>query len=260
MRIPTYDAAVVRARSLTPRMRRVTVRSPAFERFATRDLADERVKLLLPRPGERPISRTLTVRRFDRRALELDIDIAVHDGPASVWSLHAREGDPIGIMGATGGYELDGGRHLLVGDEAALPGIATILERLADTASADVLVEVGDASAELELDTSARARITWLHRDRHHARPGALLVGAVLGYRWPKAPVRVWAAGEALAMRAIRRHLRDELGLPRERYQVVGYWRDRLNEDQAIEKHLEAQRRARAAGASEDEIDDAGLY
>jgi NADPH-dependent ferric siderophore reductase len=242
-------------------MRRVTVRSPAFERFATRDLADERVKLLLPRPGQRPLSRTLTVRRFDRRALELDLDIAVHDGAASAWSLHAREGDEIAILGATGGYELDGGgHHLLVGDEAALPGIATILERLAGAARADVLVEVADRSAELELETRAAARITWLHRDRHNARPGALLVGAVLGYRWPHAPVRVWAGGEALAMRAIRRHLRDELGMPRERYQVVGYWRNRLSEDQAIETHLEAQRIARAAGASEDEIDDAGLY
>ena len=83
---------------------------------------------------------------------------------------------------------------------------------------------------------------------------------AVREFDWPRAPVRVWAAGEALAMRSIRRYLRDDRALPRDHYQVVGYWRDRLSEDQAIEAHLEAQRKARAAGASDDQVDDAGLY
>lgn len=89
---------------------------------------------------------------------------------------------------------------------------------------------------------------------------GAALVRAVREATWPSEPPRVWAAGEAFAMRAIRRHLRDELGLPRERYRVVGYWRHALSEDEAIEAHLAAQDAARGAGASEEEIEDAGLY
>jgi NADPH-dependent ferric siderophore reductase len=256
MAFPTYDATVVRGRSLTPRMRRVTVGGPGLAGFGSRDLADERIKLLLPRDGERPISRTLTVRRFDREAGELDIDIALHDGPAADWSRHARTGDEVGIMGPTGGYE-PADRMLIAGDEAALPAIATIAERLAPGARADVLVEVADTDARIELDSRADLGVRWLDRD---GPAGAALAQAVLDYRWPDAPVHVWAAGEAFAMRAIRRHVRDDLRLPRERFQVVGYWRDRLTEDQAIETHLAAVQAARDAGASEAEIDDAGLY
>jgi NADPH-dependent ferric siderophore reductase len=263
MRIPTYTVSVLGSRSLSPRMRRVTLGGAELRGFQTRGEADERVKLLLPaRDGDRPVSRTLTVRRFDPDALELDIDIALHDGPAASWSLSAEEGEEVGIMGATGGYDLDAGpsHHLLVGDEAALPAIATILERLAEDARADVFLEAGDPSAELALDTAAGAEISWLHRGGNGSRPGDLLVEAVRSFDWPSTPVRVWAAGESFAMRAIRRHVRDELGVPHELHRVVGYWRERLTEDQAIERHLEAQRAARERGASEDEIHDAGLY
>jgi NADPH-dependent ferric siderophore reductase len=282
MRIPAYVAAVLRASSVTRRMRRVTLGGPGLEGFASTGLPDERVKLLLPPPGQRrpvlpdidergfhyppgaprPISRTFTVRRFDPAALELDIDFALHDGPAATWSLQARERDAVGIAGPTGGYEpgVRPGRHVLAGDEAALPAIATILERLPAGASADVLAEVADPGAEVAVRSRADVRFTWLHRDGAGIPAGVLLVGAMRGFDWPSSPVQVWAAGEALAMRALRRMVRDELGLPRERYQVVGYWRDRLSEDQAIEAHYEAQRAAQAAGASADEIDDAGLY
>jgi NADPH-dependent ferric siderophore reductase len=282
MPIPADVGAVVRAVSVSRRMRRVTVGGAGLAGFASSGLPDERVRLLLPPPGHerpalpdvdergfrwppeapRPLSRTFTVRRFDPGPVELDIDVALHDGPAAAWSLHAREGEQVGIVGPTGGYEpgVRAGRHLLAGDESALPAIATILERLPAAARADVLAEVADASAELELESRADARVRWLRRDGSGAPAGGLLAQAVRDFDWGPSPVRVWAAGESLAMRSIRRHLRDERGLPRDRFQVVGYWRDRLSEDQAIDAHLEAQRAARAAGASEDEIDDAGLY
>jgi NADPH-dependent ferric siderophore reductase len=283
MRVPVYAATVRRARSLTPRMRRVTLGGQGLTGFTSRGLPDERVKLLLPQAGQerpvlpeinedgyhyppgarRPISRTFTVRRFDPEGLELEIDIARHDGSAAVWSVRARVGEVVGIAGPTGGYEpaANGGLHLIAGDEAALPAIATLLERLPAGARARVLVEVADASARLALDSRADAEVRWL--DRGHAPgapPGAVLVHAVRELPWPGEPVQVWAAGEALAMRAIRRFLRDDVGLPRERYQVVGYWRDELSEDQAIEAHLAAQEAARVAGRSEAEIEDAGLY
>jgi len=34
-----------------------------------------------------------------------------------------------------------------------------------------------------------------------------------------------WFAGEAGALRAVRRHLRDEAGLGADRVEVDGYWR-----------------------------------
>jgi NADPH-dependent ferric siderophore reductase len=280
MAIPSYHAVVIETTPITRRMQRVTVGGPGLRGFDSRDLPDERIKLLLAPPGEqrpvlpeidergfhwppgapRPLTRTFTVRRFDPGSVELDIDIALHDGPAAAWALRAEPGDELGVSGPTGGYEpaASDARHVLIGDEAALPAVATILERLPASARADVLVETRDADGELALDSLADARVTWLHRNGN--APGARLVEAVREYGWGGEDVQVWAAGEALAMRAIRRHLRDQLHLPRERFHVVGYWRDRLSEDQTIDAHLAAQEAARLAGASEDEIDDVGLY
>lgn len=248
---PTYTATVLRAADITPRLRCVTV---AIDGFQTRDLPDERIKLTFPGP----VRRTFTVRRHEGR--ELDIEFAIHDGPAVAWAYAARPGDELGVLGPSGGYEpgARGGRHLILGDESALPGIATILDRLPPDAVADVVVEVGDPAAELALGTAATARVRWVGRGA--APASARLVEAVLAFEWPEEPVAVWAAGESLAMRSIRRHLRDELALPRERLQAVGYWRDRFTEDESIEAHLAGQEKARAAGASEDEIHDAGIY
>ncbi|MGH3995367.1 MAG: siderophore-interacting protein [Pseudonocardiaceae bacterium] len=149
---------------------------------------------------------------------------------------------------------------MLAGDESALPAIATILERLPAAARADVVVEVAGPGADQAVDSRADVSVTWLHRNGHGDAPGARLAEAVHAFDWPATPVQVWAAGESLSMRAIRRHLRDDLTLPRERYEVLGHWRDRLTEDQAIAVSDTAQEAARAVGASDDEVEDAGQY
>ena len=281
MRIPTYRVAVARAQSLTPRMRRITLGGPALATFTSSGLPDERIKLLLAQPGQRrpqlpvidehgfhyppgaqrPIMRSFTLRRFDHDTLELDVDVVVHAGIAADWSLRAQAGDEAAIAGPAGGYEADAdARHyLLAGDESALPAIATILERLPKDARADVLVEITAAGCELALDAHAELRTTWLYR-KDGVPAGAQLVEAVRAFDWPASSVNVWAAGEALSMRAIRRHLRDDLTLPRERYEVIGHWRERLTEDQTAEHSERAQQAAIAAGAGADEVEDAGLY
>ncbi len=40
----------------------------------------------------------------------------------------------------------------------------------------------------------------------------------------PDGPGYVWVAGESRSLRAARRHLRRELGLPAFAYKAVGYW------------------------------------
>jgi len=264
MGIPSYHAVVIATAPVTPRMQRVTVGGPGLHGFTSRDLGDERIKLLLPPTGEqrpvlpeidergfhwppgapRPLTRTFTVRRFDPGTPALDIDIALHDGPAAVWAQHAQPGDELGISGPAGGYDTPthDTRHVLIGDEAALPAIATILERLPGSARADVLAEARDTDGELRLELPADMRATWLYRNGQ--APGARLVEAVHDYTWDGQDVQVWAAGEAVAMRAIRSHLRDQIQLPRDRFHVVGFWRERLTEAEAVEAHAAAQEAA----------------
>ncbi|MDQ3760125.1 MAG: siderophore-interacting protein [Actinomycetota bacterium] len=283
MRVPTYVVPVRRGVAVSARMRRITLGGTELAGFVSTGLADERVKLLLPRPGQdrpvlptvdewgfhypsgavQPLSRTMTVRRFDPVALELDIDVALHDhGGAAAWALHTQKGDYVGIVGPTGGYRPapEADCHVIAGDEAALPAICTIVERLPAGVHAHVFVEVENDADELTIESAADVQAVWLHRRGRVPSADGPLVRAVTGLAWPPGRVDVWAAGEALTMRALRRYLRDELRLDRDRFRVTGYWRHRLTEDKARATHLAAQDAARAAGASDNEVEDAGIY
>ena len=90
----------------------------------------------------------------------------------------SRRASGSGSRGPAGGYDPgeDARRHLLLGDETALPAIATILERLPAGARADVLVEVPDETAEIPLPGIDGTRVTWLRRDGSAEPAGALLV------------------------------------------------------------------------------------
>lgn len=284
-RVPLYRCDVLRVQQLTARLRRITIGGDGLRGFAGGRDADERFKLLLPADGEReprlpalvdgavdlaadrglwPHMRTLTVRSFDPVARELAFDLALHPGGvASDWALRTRPGDPVAVVGPRGAYRPPPGvtRHVLAGDHAALPAIATILERLPAGHRARVLVEVEDAADELELSSEAALAVTWLHRDGVPRGEGSRLARAVRDL--PPVSLRgaaLWAAGEAGTMRAIRRYLRDELGLPRGAFQVSGYWREHLSEDEAIVADQNATQAARAAGQSDAAIEDAGIY
>jgi NADPH-dependent ferric siderophore reductase len=67
--------------------------------------------------------------------------------------------------------------------------------------------------------------VTWLHRDG--AAPGTtrLLLDAVAALPWPGGTPYAWGGGESGAMTAVRRHLRDDVGLDREAVSMGAYWR-----------------------------------
>ena len=63
-------------------------------------------------------------------------------------------------------------------------------------------------------------------------RPGttALLADAVGDLTLPAGDGRAWGGGEALAMRHVRRHLREDRGLAAEAVSVLGYWKHRTTD------------------------------
>ncbi len=114
-------AQVIRTADLTPRMRRITLGGEGLSPLLTGTrLPADAIKLYLPVPGkpgfmpefrvlpseENPFSiRAYTIRRFDREALELDIDIVLHgDSPGSVWARNVQPGDQIGFVGPRHDY------------------------------------------------------------------------------------------------------------------------------------------------------------
>lgn len=219
----------------------------------------------LPEPVQ-PAVRTYTVRGVSDGFVDIDIVLHGTDGPASAWATGVLAGDPdcsrdIAILGPRadfdgdpGGIEFVPGAHddlLLVGDETALPAIASILERLPGECVGTVLVEVAPGESRYELTAPPGVQVHWIERRDGY---GVALVAAAERWRprqfvagsTPAEPVDepanwdetawdvpeadatgtlAWVAGEASAVRAIRRHLVGPCGLPKSRVAFMGYWR-----------------------------------
>jgi NADPH-dependent ferric siderophore reductase len=244
---------VLRTERITPKMARITLGGDELSGYP--DFGpDQRVKLFFPvqgqarpamprassggpvwPPGEpRPVIRSYTVRRFDAEAGELDVDFVLHGdhGPATTWATRAAVGDWVGISEPGGRYrpDPDARAHLVIGDESALPAIATVLTELGSFAGpVAVYVEVADAAEEQPLPTNPATRLCWLHRgERPAGHPlVAALTAAELPGGVPAEHCQAWLSAEAAAVRDIRAHLLDERGLRRRMIYATGYWRAR---------------------------------
>jgi len=195
---------------------------------------------------ERPVGANYTVRHRRPEQGEIDIDFVLHDdpGPASGWAERARPGDPAALWGPRTTYHppdhVDG--YLLVADETGLPAAAAILEHLAGRFDGPVrvVVEVADAAEECPLGTMPGLAegpglpdlaVTWLHRGGAPTGTTTALFDAVAALDLPSGAPYVWGGGESRSMTRIRKHVRHELGLPRERVSLTGYWRHAAHAD-----------------------------
>ncbi|GAA2642807.1 siderophore-interacting protein [Dactylosporangium fulvum] len=243
----THVGRVVRTERLTPHMQRVVLSGEGLDRFDAGTYTDHYVKLLFPADGvtypvpfdlatiratmpreQWPAVRTYSVRSWDPQTRELVLDFVLHGdtGLAAQWSVRARPGDLLRFGGPGGAYAPDpkADRHLLAGDESALPAIAASVERLPWDAVHVALVEVEGPADEQDIPG-----ITWVHRG--NAPVGSALVPAVLGLPVPEGDVQAFVHGEAGFVKELRRYLRVERGIPRERLSISGYWRLGHNED-----------------------------
>lgn len=266
---------VVEAERISPRMLRISFSGDALAALME-DRPDQQMKLCFPRPGqrvprlpepeaddvygmrwyeaylaipeaERPLMRSFTVRSYDPGSGLMAVDFVLHgdDGPATRWARAAGPGDVAGMVGPSSAYARplpEAGHLLLAGDESALPAIGTILEALPAGARATVCAEVADAAEEQRFDSAAEVTVRWVHRDR-----GESLLDAVRSAALPGDGVAGWLAGEAGTVRALRRHLVEERGLPRSAVEFSGYWRRALTQDDAPTEEDLAWARERAA-------------
>jgi NADPH-dependent ferric siderophore reductase len=226
---------VVRTEAVARDMVRVILTGDDLRALPVVTFTDAYVKL---RFGE--VTRTYTIRRFDREANEMAIDFVFHgdEGLAGPWAAHAQPGDEITFMGPSGAWapSADADVHLFVGDEAAIPAIAAALEALPADAQASVFIEVASADHHQPLRTTARTEITWVHRDEHGLGYGEALVREVIAAGAPDGGVEVgvveaFVHGNADMVKPLRRFLFFDAGLERSRVSISGYWRTGLNED-----------------------------
>ena len=236
-------AEVRRVRQLSQRMRRVVVGGGELDRFSWPGPGSH-LKLMLAEPGERATRlptpgpdgqvqfdrsvltmRTYTPRAWNPQTAELTIDVFLHgDGPASLWAKQVEIGDQVGLSQPRASFQPDPAAEWLVlaGDETAVPAISTIIEACAAApmASPVVLIESKGDDVDLGLPAGTGARFV----TREAGQPGRALLAALAAVL-PEGDGRVWVAGEAQGIRAIRSFLRDEQAMSPSSIVTRGYWK-----------------------------------
>ncbi|MGO2684080.1 MAG: siderophore-interacting protein [Microbacterium sp.] len=195
------------------------------------------LKFLRIPDGERPVMRNYTVRAHRpataERGAEIDIDFVLHGsaaegtaGPASRWAETCKPGDRVLIIdeGLTFNPERGTDRVVLVGDETALPAIASICASLPESASGAVIIEVPSEEDALLFSHPADVSVEWIVRP-HSSAPGTLALSALRELTLPDAPFHAYAAGEQAIASGVRKHLVGERGVDKNTVSFCGYWK-----------------------------------
>jgi NADPH-dependent ferric siderophore reductase len=264
---PVLRAEVRSVAPLTPHLLRVVVGGDDLAGFPVGAFTDHYVKLQIPPPGAPyaapfsveevraahprelwPRVRTYTVRAWDADRAELTIDFVHHGdtGVAGPWAAAARPGDVLQLMGPGGGYAPDPAAdwHLLVGDTSVLPAIGASLAAIPAGVPVHVIAEVAGPDEELALESAGDLRVTWLHHDPSVDRDEEPLLAAVAALDFPPGRVHAFVHGEAGAVRAVRRHLVVDRGVPVDALSASGYWKRTRTDEQWREDKAEWKRQA----------------
>ncbi|MCG5432160.1 siderophore-interacting protein [Mycobacterium sp. MYCO198283] len=255
---PVHAFEVIRTEKLTPHMIRIVLGGDGFDTFVPSDATDAYVKILffptaidtaelqLPLtmnsfaelPAEnRPVIRTYTVRYADPVNRQIAIDFVTHGdlGVAGAWAGRATPGEPVYLMGPSGGYTPDANAdwHLLAGDESAIPAISAAVAALPAAAIGQVFIEVTGPDDELPLPTPDGVQVQWIHRGgradlvpESQAGDNAPLMAAVRNAPWLPGRPQVFIHGEAqTVMHNLRSYILKERGVDAKSASISGYWR-----------------------------------
>jgi NADPH-dependent ferric siderophore reductase len=251
---PLTLARVEEVSRVTPRMVRVVFGGEGLVDFPAGAFTDHYVKFQLPPAGAPyaapfdlqqvrtehpkelwPRTRTYSVRAWDPERTRLTVDFVHHGdtGVAGPWAAGAQPGDLVQLQGPGGAYApaADADWHLMVGDASVIPAISASLARVPAGVPVHVFLEVDGPEEEQPLDSPGDLHLHWLHRDPATPDDREPLLDAVAALDFPPGDVHAFVHGEASAVRAVRRHLLAERGVPRERLSASGYWKRSRTEE-----------------------------
>ena len=242
-RASQYAARVEQREGLSPHLVRLTL--SVDRSFASTGIPDEWVGLVVPGQFQ---SRYYTVRAYAAGTLVLDV--VLHEvGLVTEWVVRDDcVGSEVTITEPKGSFDPPPGAGwlLLVGDLTGLPAMARIAE--SSTLPTRLWVESPDV---VEGYLPADADVRW------STPPGdgaSALAAVVESIDWPEGEGYFWMAGESAQMRAIRKHLMREIGLPTSHYDVMGYWRATAARQPRAVDPGPVWRAGKAAGKSDEQI------
>lgn len=195
------------------------------------------LKFLRIPDGERPVMRNYTVRAYRaataEAGAEIDVDFVLHGsaadgtaGPASRWAETCLPGEHVLIIdeGLTFNPQRGTDRVVLVGDETALPAIASISASLPADATGTAIIEVPSEEDALEFAHPSGLEVIWIVRP-HDVAPGTLALETLGRTALPDAPFHAYAAGEQALASGARKHLVGERGVDKNSVSFCGYWK-----------------------------------
>lgn len=234
---------VVRTTRVSPHLLRVTLSGPGMQDFPEgRESAN--CKLVINDESGRDVTRTYTIRSYRADVQEVDIDFFIHaaEGPASTWAVNASPGSKIILKGPSSPKLVSENTDwvLLAGDMSAMPAIEANLERLAPSTSGVAVLEVVNESDVRRIAKPEGVALHWVINPSPET-PNDILVNAIKALELPAGEGAVWLAGESSAIKVLRRHFKEEVGIARPNLYASGYWQIGLTEDSHQQvKRLEA--------------------
>lgn len=244
---PQVVLEVLATETLSEHMIRLTFAGPGFVNYQDKLVSDRYVKILFAKPElgltppydldalreelapeDFPVRRTYTLHHVDLDAGTLQIDFVTHgdEGLAGPWAQNAKVGDQICFSSPGGLYapstEFD--RHLLIGDETALPAISAAVLDMTGDMIGDIYLEVGGPGDEVELEVPAGVNVHWLHRGGPFTPENTRLESVVRAAIWPEGTVQIFAHGERETMKSLRAYLHGERKVDRKAMSLSAYW------------------------------------
>ncbi|MBP2384694.1 siderophore-interacting protein [Paeniglutamicibacter kerguelensis] len=244
---PQVVLEVVATEMLSEHMVRLTFGGQGFANYQDKLVSDRYVKILFTKPElglvppydldalrdelapeDFPVRRTYTLHHVDLEAETVQIDFVVHgdEGLAGPWAQNAKLGDLICFSSPGGLYTPDPAfdRHLLIGDETALPAISAAILDMTPEMVGDIYLEVGGPEDHVELAVPKGVEVHWLHRGGPFTPENTRIESVVRAAHWPEGTVQVFAHGERETMKSLRAYLHGEREVDRRAMSLSAYW------------------------------------
>ncbi|MEM7139934.1 MAG: SIP domain-containing protein [Actinomycetota bacterium] len=240
----THACEVLEVSDLGPRLRRIVFGPlPAWDDQG----GDQAMTIFLDLPGRpvpdnvtlselqaldddvRPKGATYSIRRWDPDDRTVEVWLVRHgDDPETVsgWAGVAAIGDKATLFGPRRGSDAPEGTARFYGvcDETGLAATMAILDELPSDVPADLLVEVG-GDAAFDLTDRPATSVHWVDRGDAEPGTGTALIDRSREVVRADEGVFVFGAGESRLVTAVRKHVRNELGVAARQVSLTGYWR-----------------------------------
>jgi NADPH-dependent ferric siderophore reductase len=218
------DAKVVECKDVTPAMREIRLRGPAFGVVSSKPAAHVPVEIAID--GGAPALRTYSVWAHDPATASLTLRVVAHTpgGPGSRWASKVTPGERLRIGLPRNRITLhpEAPYHVFVGEETGAIPLLTMVAALPESATTTGILETTEQANELPIPS--HSKISWIHRGKASAANSATLLRAVRQLELPPKPGVAYVAGETATCSAIMRHLLHDRGWPRNAVRIQTHW------------------------------------